>query len=457
MFYLEEQVARALSFHKAGKYPEAEEAYRSVLKAFPFNEQVLLNLGALYRQLNRPNLSLLCYQKCLKINPENTAVLGNLANALKDLHRLDEAEQVHKKAISAFPEDRQAFFNFSCTLREANKYREALSNLDLAESFTSEKDEKFLSQIRWERAQNLLCLGEYNLGWKLYEYRWHARKLVDHDIDIPIWNGQDLYGKIILVFSEQGYGDTIFAARYLIELKNLGAKVIFRCKKELHGILQESGADHLIDVDQNLNALEMSPDYRIAIMSLMGALGTTVNSILPPLKISVPDKSRKKFKYLGQNKKEKKIGIVWSGSITFQNNHNRSVQLRLFESILENVNCQFFSFQKGPRAKDLLNTGLNLFIEDLGESIDDFGDTAAALEHMDAIVMTDSSVAHLAASMRKKVVNMLNYAPYWIYALDEGKTPWYPTMNLIRQRRPNDWADVINRAIKNLSDMSLLN
>jgi hypothetical protein len=216
--------------------------------------------------------------------------------------------------------------------------------------------------------------------------------------------------------------------------------VILQCKPNLIRLFKEIGADMIIGVNQVPGTNNIpKPDYHTLLMSLPGAFGTQPDTIPPPAKLFIPEAARKKFEFIGkQYPKEafpnlKKVGIVWYGSDFFANNHKRSIGLEAFLPFAENPNIKFYSLQKPPYLQQMYDQGAGAYIEDIGQHCDDFADTAAAIEQLDFIVMSDSSVAHLAGSLGKRIVNIVNQSPYWIYTLKKNKTPWYPSMELIRK------------------------
>ena len=152
--------------------------------------------------------------------------------------------------------------------------------------------------------------------------------------------------------------------------------------------------------------------------------------------------------------KRLKVGIVWSGSVTFKANAQRATGLDRFLSFAEVPGVQLFSLQKGPRASELAASGARNFIVDLGSQCEDFADTAAAVEALDLVIMTDSSVAHLAGSLGKPVWNLLPFAAYWLYGQDPERTAWYPTMRLFRQGAPGDWDPVFAAARSALAEFA---
>jgi len=452
---------QAIAAHNRGDWAAAIKGYQIYLQFKPATAAVWTNLGAALRKLKHYQSAVNCYRRALELAPDDLTAKGNLANALKDLHRLDEAIALHQEVTAAKPNDVQALMNYACALREQGDFETALEQLNRAQTLDPQN-----AGVEWERAQNLLYLGRYSEGWQAFEARWRTGELPVNHQQYPQWRGEDITGKHILLHSEQGYGDTILAARYVRLVKDRvghAGTVTLQCKPELHRLFKSIGADQLIAPDQSP---QQSVDLHCPLMSLMGCFNTQPDTIPPPAQLHIPDEARKKFAFLeshpsprtlkGLNERGKdkgyplKVGIVWSGSITFANNDNRAVSLKQFLPLAEIPNVRLYSLQKGPRLDELKDNYAQSFIQDIGSLCDDFADTAAAIEQLDVVVMTDSSVAHLAGSLNKPVINLLQNVPYWLYALDESRTPWYPSMSLLKQAQSRDWETVFQQAIKQL-------
>lgn len=436
---------QAVVLHRRGHLNHAIAFYKSYLQHSPEDSLVWSNLGACLRAQKKFQAALACYHRALDIDPGNGAALGNLANVLKDLRRFDEANALHCRVIEARPADAQSLVNHASVLREQRHFEAALKQLDKALLLDPSN-----AGVNWERSQNLLHLGRYSDGLAAYESRWQLPDVHQPEFCCPVWQGESLQGKHILLHAEQGYGDTIMASRYIRMVKDRGATISLRCKPELHRLFSGIGADQLLSMDQLCDAM----DYHCPLMSLMSIFTTRLENIPPPAQLFSSLGARSKFRFLlEQNPAHLKVGIVWSGSVTFKNNHNRSAALERFATLAELGRMRLYSFQKGPREEDLYTTGADAFIENIAGYCEDFSDTAAALQHMDVIVMTDSSLAHLAGSLGKPVINLLQYVPYWIYSASASSTPWYPSHQLIKQTSPGDWDHVFAEAKLRLQRM----
>jgi len=429
----------AIQLHRQGKTDQAIPLYQAFLKRQPSDTAIWCNLGAALRKQKHYQSAVSCYRRALVLQPDDATALGNLANALKDLHRLDESIAIHQQLIAQKPNDVQTLMNYACALRENGQFADALQQLEHAQSLAPND-----AGVEWERAQNLLYLGRYSEGWKAYEARWKTGELTLPNFGCPQWSGEAITGKHILLHTEQGYGDTILAARYIPLVKarvGPAGTVTLQCKPELHRLFQTIGADQLITPTQSANAI----DLHCPLMSLMGCFDTQPDTIPPPAQLFIPEEAQQKFAYLQSDfplspggrgaeggGRLLKIGIVWSGSVTFKNNDNRALPLSAFLPLAEIPNVRLYSLQKGPRFSELKENGAESYIEDIGSQCEDFADTAAAIENLDLIVMTDSSVAHLAASLSKPVINLVQNVPYWLYTLEEGLTPWYMDMRIVK-------------------------
>jgi len=439
--------SKALDFHRNKQYDKAVKGYRFLLQFEPHDSSLWSNLGAALRGVKQYAAAVGCYRKALDIKPNDAGTLSNLGNVLKDMNRVEEAIVFQEQACACEPENAQYRMNYAVALREAKCFEEALTVFN--QLLTEEPDN---AGYQWERGLIHLYLGNFKQGWIDYEARWRTGELPVRDFHCPQWQGEPLQGKRILLVAEQGYGDTILAARFIRQVKAESPAFIgFECKPELEPVFATLEVDAFIP-PKDKTYQEGEFDYYCPLMSLMGVLGIDESNIPPPVAITVPEEARAKCQKLFQffNKKIK-IGIVWSGSLTFRDNEKRATSLEQFLLLAEMPNVQLFSLQKGEREKDLQEYSALPLVYDLSKHLNTFGDTAAVIEQLDMVVMTDSSVAHLTGSMGKTIINLQQYKPYWLYYPETEGTPWYPSMKIIRQESPGDWESVFSRLLQLIS------
>lgn len=427
-----------LALHHEAPWEKAQEGYWRYLSAHPDDAGMWANQAVLLRRQRRWAAAIGCCRRALALKPDDAGILTNLGNIYKDCDRLEEAVACQRQAVALAPDNALVRLNLAVALREARLFEEAKAQLDALLEREPGK-----AAYRWERAIVNLYLGEFRQGWEDYEARWQTGELPVVDFGCPRWHGEDLQGKRLLLVAEQGYGDTILAARFVavIQQRYPECHISLLCKPELHRLFASLGVALVQDAKGHPH------DVYCPLMSLMGVLGIDDTNVPPPVALQVPEAARKKFAWLAKHAPGKrKIGIVWSGSLTFKDNAKRSANLEQFLSLAENPALQLYSFQKGPRQKDLYEQGAVPLVVDLANQLEDFADTAAAVQHMDMVVMTDSSLAHLAASLGRPVLNLLQFKPYWLYATDARLQAWYPAMRAMRQQKPGEWDGIFVRA-----------
>jgi hypothetical protein len=112
---------------------------------------------------------------------------------------------------------------------------------------------------------------------------------------------------------------------------------------------------------------------------------------------------------------------------------------------------RWFSLQRGAARAAAMDQP---WLEDPGDGFDAvdaaFADTCAALPHLDLVITTDTSIAHVAGLMRRPVWLLLQQVPDWRWLLERGDTPWYQDMRLIRQTAADDWAGVVAEVVRDL-------
>lgn len=438
---------KAIQLYEKGSIAEAIQLYNEILQKEPHNKSVWLNLGTAYRQIGHHEAAAACAKRVLEHEPDNTSALTNYGNCLTDLDQKEEALQVHAKAAQLRPEDFLVQRNYAVALREFGMFEEALKHFQIAQKLRPDD-----SMNAWEIAITLLHLGEFKKGWDAFEIRWKHPHMKERNYPVPRWNGEDLKGKTILIYEEQGFGDTILCSRYIPLIKAQGAQVILECKEPLHRLFSfVPGIDCLTRPEQT----DVAFDYHVLMMSLPGIFGTDLETIPAPAPFLVPSAlPPKAAQLLNMGADRLKVGIVWSGSVTFANNRRRAVEAQRFLSLARVPGVQLYSLQKGPREKDLDGAGAGSLVLDLCPYLGDFADTAAILKKLDLIIMTDSAVAHLAGSLGVPVWNLLCYTPYWLYLSERQDCPWYSSMRLFRQPTPGDWDSVFETVANELEKIS---
>src|SRR3974390_307915 len=436
---------RGVTLGELKRFEEALASYDRALKVRPDYAEALSNRGVTLQELKRFEEALASYDRALKVRPDFADALSNRGVTLQDLKRFEEALASYDRALKVRPDYAEALSSRGVTLRELNRFEEALTSYDSALKVRPD-----FADALYNRGLIRLLVGQYKDGWADHEWRWETTFFPSKrpKINVPIWQGEDLSGRHLLVFSEQGLGDVIQFTRYLPLLVERKCKVTFFAPVQLKRLLKLSFQS--IEIVSELEGIH-GIDFQVALMSLPHRFNTEPLSIpnkVPYLKIEPHLETRWKDRIGTQSFK---IGIAWSGRPTHKNDHNRSINLSLFLPLLD-AQATFVSLQTDIRPNDaaLLKEQKNIL--NFGEELKDFSDTAAIISNLDLVISIDTSVAHLAGALGKPIWVLLPFIPDWRWLLDREDSPWYPTARLFRQNGTRVWDTVIARVSTALHD-----
>lgn len=424
-----------------GRLDEALDVYDRALQARPdyaaargARAEVLNLRGNSLRDLGRLTEALSCYDKALDDAPNYPDALNNRAVAFWGLGRFDQALAGLDAALALKPDYVQAHYNRGNVLRDLLRLDEAKQSFDRAIAI----DPGFAPAYR-NKGFCALLQGDFAQGLPLYEWRKRLNPPIEaRNYSQPLWGGkEDIKGKTVFVYIEQGLGDTIQFYRFVSPLLARGARVILSAQDGLLRLLEQ--ASPKIELIGSA-AVPASFDYHIPLMSLPLALGLTADTIPDPgaYLAADPVKTAQWADRIG--KKGYKIGISWQGArggVT-----SRAMKLDCFQALSRLPGVRLISLQKGFGSEQLAGRAWVEILEDFDEGPDAFLDAAAAIANLDLVITLDSAVAHLAGALGRPVWVALKQTPDWRWFLGRGDSPWYSSMRLFRQSKNGDWAGV---------------
>lgn len=428
----------AVSAHKSGDLEQAEALYREVVKFTPKDSAMWSNFGALYRTQKRYDLAALAQHRALQCADPTIGTLNNAANAFFDNGEVEKSLELRMQLQEMDPTNPKHWaFGAKC-LRGLRRYDEAV---DMAKQGLEIDNEEVELHLQLAFAE--LSLGDYQNGFRTYNWRWLGDEINEPDLPMQKWQGESLEGKTILAFPEQGFGDTIIMARFFPQLKELGCKVLVPVKAPLKRLFTNMyGIDQCNPPIDTLDQI----DYWTPFMDMPLYLGTTIDTVPPPMQMHLPQDSIKRAKArVAPTKDQFNVGVLWSGSVTYRANHKRSFGHQQFMKFADMPGLQMFSLYKGPLLDGFLSDGSSTFIQNAGGEDRDFADSAALIKELDLVITMDSAIAHVAASLGVPTWNLLHDNPYWLYEPFEDHTPWYPSMRMVRQGMGETWHDVFKR------------
>jgi tetratricopeptide (TPR) repeat protein len=394
-------IALGNSQQAIGHYAEAIAVFQKVLAARPENLDAQFNLANALRLSGNSDAAIAEYRKTIALQPTHISALNNLGNLFHELGRFDDAILSFRHAISEARDHPPAHYNLGVTL---------------------------------------LLTGDLEQGFA--EYDWRRRESPEAEgacisFPQPMWTGEALAGRRILLHAEQGFGDTIMFARYAPLVAGRGGDVILQCQPALARLMKSiHGISKIIPAGDALPEF----DLHCPLLSLPMVFNTSLDSIPANNPYLQPDPAdlavwNDRMKPIASPR----VGLAWAGSAAHANDINRSIPAELLAPLAKVDNVQFVSLQKDNVRK----VSPPIRVRDFTNDLPDFADTAALLANLDLIITVDTAVAHLAGAMGKPVWVLLPHVPDWRWLLNRNDSPWYPTMKLFRQPSRGDWGTPI--------------
>ena len=472
----EDLINLGFSLHKAGKYEDAEHAYREALEADSENAEIYNLLGVLKLQQNDVISAVYYAEKAIEKNPnayfyetlfqtyiraglykqivlrekevlqkfpEDFSLFFNLALAYKNLNKPHEAIRYYNQALKVDPASYDAWFNLAHLYSVEGETKNALSALKICRKIRpNDKDTEYFLSLAYMR------LKDYNKGLKLFESRFSREtafalqnKTYPHKAsEAKLWHGENIKNKTIFVYYEAGFGDVIMFSRYFPLLAQKCEKIIFLCQKQLAPLFK----DNPLGIDEIITGFipedKMNFDVHTPLLSLPYLLNLKNDKVFAYSEGYIKPNKEKADEYKNKyfNVDKYKIGIKWQGNTFYDK--DRVIPAEAFQPLLGIENTQFYSFQTFEGSEDIKK--LNGII-DIGKGLLDFSQTAAALSNLDLVICNDTSLAHLAGAMGIPCWIILPYEVNWRWHTDLSVCDWYDSVRLFRQHKIDNWDSVI--------------
>lgn len=445
----------ASAWRSTGRLDEAVDLYEHVGRTNPRRADFWFNFGNALNEVGRREDAVAAYDHSLLLDGNNAGALANRAICQVALGRQKAAIESYEQALAIDPDHRIALNNISNQLADQNRLQEAAEYLR-----RSVRNWPDLAEGHYNLSHVLLRLGDFATGFREYEWRWDTADFFTKPDyrGIPVWTGQPLAGKKLIVHSEQGLGDTIQFAKLLGMVKSLGGDVVFHVPEKLERLLKT--VPFAVTVTGAHGADD--GDYQVPLMSLPLRLKLTAGSVptANAFLAAEPALSDQWAERLKLDRSRQAIGFVWQGNPKSPAERGRSLpsadMLAPFAA-LENV--RLIALQVLPEeALEPADTpsgwrvaGLSFTLEhpgpDMDRGPDAFVDTAAIMAGLDLFVSVCTAPLHLAGALGRPTLALLKAVPDWRWMMERTDTPWYPSMELIRQALGEDYGPVIARAV----------
>jgi tetratricopeptide (TPR) repeat protein len=411
------KAALAVILQKSGDFESSERYALEVLRGDANNSDAWVVLAQCHFKRRAFAEGLEAYARAEALKPDNAAIWINRAVALRELGRTEEAVRNSRRGIELAPENPEGHFNLSLLL---------------------------------------LTLGQFDEGWKEYRWRMDPRRKPSERVELPslkkpMWQGEPLDGKTLLLMPEQGFGDWIQFVRYAALIRERGGSAAAAVHNPLYRLFKTMPA--LAKVYRDGEAIEHY-DYWALPLSLPQFLGTETGYgvqryLHAPPELVGPWAARIGGCARTEPSGKPLIGLVWEGRGVHPRDAARSVAIAKLATLLLDERYDWVALQHGDKYAQGYQVGPRL-IHNLGKQVADFADTAAILSQLDLLISIDSAPVHLAGALGVPCWVMLDAAPDWRWGLQGETTPWYPSLRLFRQEKAGDWGVVVGRLAREL-------
>ncbi len=395
-------VRQADALRRIGRYDDALKAFHAITLQYPQRADAFSNLAAMLQAAGHPQHALQVVTRAIELDPTNVATLRNSAEIMKDFGEWQAVRETYDAALSLAPND---------------------------------------AALRFARALHLLTVGAWQEGWREHEQRWLVAELPlsTARLTTPRWDGSPLHGRRILLDHEQGLGDQIMCARFVRDVAARGGRVTLRCSAPLAELFRAlTGVDVVVTDGDPIPA----HDVRASLMSLPALLSVDAPDALSgaPYLASVGECPAAIHDAIAPD--GLRVGLVWAGNPQHRNDGRRSLPPALLTPLFALPGAQFVALQRHDGGTSL-PSGFAGHVTDLGAHLHSLNDTAHALQRLDLLVTVDTSVAHLAGALGVPTLLMIPFVPDWRWMVERTDTPWYRSMQLVRQTTLFDWTTVI--------------
>jgi tetratricopeptide (TPR) repeat protein len=444
-------VGLALALRALGDRAGAVAALQQAAALAPKNPRPLLEMGKLLMDEAQYEGAIDSLRRAAALAPQDAAIQTALAEALIADQQIAEAAVACERAIAVEPGNIKAMLAFAALLDALDRSLDVIGVLRQASE--REPGSKIIDRRLGEA---LLKSGDFSAGWPCFE---SAR--TTSELSLPLWQGEDIAGKRLLVEAGEDIGDILLLARFLPSVAAGGAQVHLRCPRPLFGLLTG-----LPGVAVLLAPGGVVPpcDLAVRLASLPRLLGLRIEAIPPTLGWLRPPAERlAPWRQRLAQLPAPRIGLVWRSAANLDGNpvdpkfvdHRGDLPIRSLSELVGRAHGSFVALNAQDRRAEIAAAGLGHRITDLGAEFPRdtlWGEMAAAIDGVDLLIAVDSPAAHLAGALGRPAWLLLAQPANWCWFRDRGDSPWYPTLRLLRQPKPGAWDNVISQVIARLGD-----
>lgn len=456
----------AYALEQNNRIEEAIEYYKKCINLNGNDKlKAINNIGVIYSKLKKENIAIKYYLDALKIDQNNTFVVNNILASYLELRDEKNSDIFYEKAknidqnIIYFLYNKANYLiqkkqlNQAIKILDSNKNKDLKCFIKLVKIYfligEKNKAKKLLNELQKKGSHDkeyfqflgmrLLFQGDFENGWKYYEHRYSKLKSIFNEI--PEWQGENISQKSIVVYSEQGLGDSIQFSKFLLPLLKLSNNITFLVQNNIINIFNKRFPNLKITSDEDVSDKQF--DYKISLGSLLKFFykeKIDENILIDNDKNNLSNLPIRNF-----SKNKLNVGIAWSGSFNGPNEPYRSIPLKSLNRIFS-LDVNYYCLQKEIWERDLSQFNKTKFTNLGNYSLNDL---VKIIQNLDLVISSDTSILHLSASLNKETWGLLNLNPDWRWGAFNEIHP-YKSLKLFQQKVFDKWDDVELEIYENL-------
>ncbi len=420
--------------------PGARDAYERAVEAAPGRPEIRVLLAQVLRRLEALPEALAQCDAALNLEPRFAGALYERGEAKRALEDPAGALADLDAALALAPRNVEAAVARSYALSDLGHLAEIRPAIERAlRNGPNHPDALF------HIAMDDLARGRWAKGWEGYEAR--ARIVPPTYAPLPFtrWDGKETPSELV-VQNEQGLGDMIQFARLVPLLAERGIAVKLLVRPALAPLL--TTLDPRVSVISDLSEVDLAAPglcwIAVGSLPLILARDPALWPVTPYL-AAQPERARQ-WSHV-RDAGDFVIGITWQGSTRRDIDVGRSAPLAAFAPLAEIPGVRLVAIQRGAGTEQIDTVSFKGRVLRLDEDFDADGaflDSAALLQHLDLVVTTDTSMAHLAGALARPAIVALKAVPDWRWGREGDASVFYPSLTLVRQAKPGDWNGVFD-------------
>jgi len=442
-----------LAYRDAGRLDEAIAAFEAALASAPKHAEVLANLATALRDAMRPEESLAACQAAIALKPDEPTFHSNLSISLWYLDRPEEAATACRQALEIDPQCFEALSNLGNVLTELDQLEEALNCYDRA--LALEPDDVRLLR---NRADVLLIMGRFAAGYEAMESRWRGSRM-RRPFSQPQWDGSALEGRSILVWGEQGVGDTIVFASCLGEVLARAERCIFETDARMVALFARSFPGLQVVARQD------PPAPATAEFELQCPIGTLARWLRPDLAAfprhqgylrAAPEAQAQWRRRLDELGPGLKVGIVWRSSHVDAERRRYYSEIADWGPLLRLPGIRFVSLMYDEAGSELALAREKFdcdikYFDDI-DLFDDIDGAAALTAALDLLITPLSMTSWLAGALGVRAWTMTIPGEWRMFG--SGTFPWCPSVRMIEKPIGQAWPQVLAGLAEDLAKLA---